>query len=375
MSERNLYYTRLGQSLQPKRLSWADMTEDAEEDGGRDLGMAELARGVYDLVQRSQLDINSPQTAFFHQTEDGTHVNIMVHPSMVVIGLTHRPSDSQREGGEASSEADDTPPPSPSPPSMIDEEEEEEKQPAVPPPAPVREPTPPPPNPNPFAILQEESQDDSEEECLLPKKTPEPKVEAKAVPQEEENHNNDEWTTVASKKKHAGAHKSFYFFRDEANSPFIDFVGVCSTFKEVEERSRKEMLSHAYCPADNQVYDFHRMDDRYVYRVFAPNPAYLTKFEKWESEHQTLDDRVFMVFRDQSKWKTWALLDSQVIGLAAVRDLVKRTRCEWSHAYDPESRWIYEFEFVPGKCFRQKQHPADADYVLRFDQMMSEDVQ
>jgi hypothetical protein len=332
--------TKFGKSLQPRRL-WSDMTDDDEDVTPceynidqtwkkAELTIDDLALIVEDAVQRCDVDMENPQTAFFLQTPGGVHVSILMTPGALIIHLTD-PVKLDPVAEDSDSRDDKLHPTPPAKPSVPVEPE------------------------NPYAALQE-VQDDEEP----------------AEQKDKEVEEDDGWSTVVKSKKPKAVDVKgdFYFFRDEANSAFIDFVEVLPSLKEVKHSAKYEKWSHAYCPSENLVYDYNRPGEG-PRKPFEPNSAYLHKFNQWQETRDVPDQRKFVLFANSSTWSNWTLVASNLVGLAAVRKLVKKENRPWMHAYDADSKVIYDF-VKDGYALIQRQSFADAAYYCKLDEAMKD---
>jgi chemotaxis protein histidine kinase CheA len=244
---------------------------------------------------------------------------------------------------------------------------------------------------NKFENLQEETTEEVNEEKViqLPSKPTSLPIKQLSVPPTPTapvtEQDSGDWSTVVSKKTKqtlkAKAAKSvldnedstYFFFQDEANSPFIDYVCILHNLNDVCEEAKKYKWSHAYCLDRNMVYDFSDIKHPGRHRNFLPNTAYLHKFEKWyqrfsDTGEAPYDGRFFYVFQEKSTWNEWKFL-GEYKGLAAVRKAVKDSKARWCHAYDPQNNDL--FNFTQEDYFSQKCTKAPEKYLERFEEFMN----
>ncbi len=309
-----LIETRMASDLLPSFLdqvksrqlsNWADESEAHDEISvllaQPKLTPQEFSKCLYELVQRFQVDLDSPQTAFYHQVKD-TYISFMIGKKQFMISMT---CDQQAEPQKPKSEVS----------SAVETKAE---------------------------LAQQIDEPASEDQ--------------KPMPEEEEaqvDKDSDGWETVgAPKRKSKPATvvvNPIYLFRDAGNSPLIDFVKTVNGMSQMVKEAKKLPWAHGFSPDENLVYDFHNCSRRGRYRVFAPNSVYLSKFANWMKNQKDVDQRCFAVFvevvSDDGKSDRKVLVDIRY-GLANVRQFVKRfclPRFQWAHAYCEEHDFVYDF--------------------------------
>jgi hypothetical protein len=177
-----------------------------------------------------------------------------------------------------------------------------------------------------------------------------------------------EWQSVRSKRKKQYSYKSdaneIYFFENEANANFMDFVSVLEGLDQFKTECRKYQLSHGYNISRNVVYDAHDKSRPGHFRCFIPNLAYLSKFDKWLTTKDTHEDtRQFHVFRENSTWPSWTHI-ADVYGSANVRKLIMNGTSKYGHAYCVETNDLLNFWLENN--FRQIESKAPGIYIERF---------
>lgn len=168
-----------------------------------------------------------------------------------------------------------------------------------------------------------------------------------------------------------GAHKPFYFFCNEANASFMDFVQKVQGLDALKTAAKAYRWAHGYQMDDHLVYDFHDPQHPGVFRRFVPNSAYMQRFQRWLDEfvahHERVpeDTRRFYVFRENSTWPKWTVLGTHT-GLAAVRQAVLCGGSEYGHAYCVDTNDLVNFWLNEGH-FRQQATKAPQKYLSRFE--------
>ena len=376
--------------------SWADRAEVDELLGKDRLSMEEFTKCLYELVMnRCELNLTGDKPVFFFKVND-TYIDIMIRDHMI-ISISSRP----KRDEDCTSDSD-----------FQEHEEHCTENPSDLSPAAIShdgcghavgnltllDSCPPPTveHDNVFATLapEETDQEDVPDSVPMSKLVPAEDVSdsvsmSKLVPAEEE----DGWHTVVSKKvrnSSKGAKvstvesvkdlKHIYFFRDEANSPFTEFVCQVYTVKDMVNLAKKEIWSHGYCMESNTVYDFNDCRRPGSYRCFTPNEAYMHHFSAWFSEYErnnfkseNKDSRRFHVFGEKSTWKEWKYL-GVAEGMAQVRKLVKDIIFDigWAHAYNIEENQLVNFMLDKDtNSLLQKQTEAPEKYLERFDMFLA----
>ena len=299
------------ESLTSKSLDWGQQADRFARCQAicqqSSITLEEFAEVLYDLIQKCEIDVNSDKTVFYYKVQD-TLIDIMFHKNLLISISTEKTRHS------------------------------------------------------PLSVTSNSSSEQSTESLIPLVPAERTEVAIDATPVEETKEDESEWTTVTSKRtrnlseiKQSRANirvalKTYYFFRDEANSPHIEFVTVVRSLPEVVALAKQERWSHAYCLEENRVYDFHRPEKPGVYRCFMlPNEAYMHKFQMWmdmsKGKPQLKDEREYFVMRESSAWKTWEFI-GKFTGLAAVRAELKQRLTKsaaWAHAFQPTSRTISNF--------------------------------
>jgi len=393
--------TTLLRSIQPKKL-WSDVMEEDELFQKEKLTLEEFAKCIYHLMHKCDLDLDSKTTKFFYKIKD-TYVDFLVRNYMVICLSKDKETNkdtfhsSSEEETEEETEEDlpvetqETRDEFTEQPKLeqIEQLELETVKPTVKPrsssfirnkPPKTTEPTTEHPvvTNNKFTLLDE----DHEVETIT-----EPPFQSIAMttkttitttpPRVEQIEEKSTWDTVVSKKQKKtqqacelveNENNPYVFFKDEANSAYIDYVGTFQNLNDVCEEAKKYKWSHAYCIPRNMVYDFSDRKHPGHYRHFIPNTAYLTKFQNWQKKHEETagldtDSREFFVFKEKSTWNTWEFLGT-IIGLSVVREFVKENNYQWSHAYNPENNDL--FDFMQEDYLVQKRRKAPQKYLTRF---------
>lgn len=391
--------------FQSSHLStWADRAEVDELLSKDQLSMEEFAKCLYELVMnRCELNLTGDKPVFFFKVND-TFIDIMIRDHMIIsisskkVGDNDKVSSSEEEEEEEgdydhqsesseNTETQETTVISTPPVSNVDrlgvtENVKEEKV--------VHD--------NVFASLGDEVEDTEEAGEEEEKSTFLPKEQVQSVPLQNlvpANIDDDgEWNTVVSKKvrnvsreikvktsESAKDLKHIYFFRDEANSPFADFVCQVYTVKDMVKLARTEIWSHGYCMESNTVYDFNDCRRPGSYRCFTPNEAYMHRFSAWFHEYEknnfkvdNKDHRKFHVFTEKSTWNEWQFL-GVAEGMAEVRRIVKDVIFEhrWAHAYNIQDNQLVNFMLdKETNSLLQKQTEAPEKYLERFDTFLAQ---
>jgi len=425
---------RLWKNLQPQKVrSWGDATDDEDEVEDLDqlwskshLSLEEFARCIHDLVGRCELDLDSGKTAYHYQVDD-TFVDMMFRNHLIVSvsRIKARESDSDHSDGEDRDQADEA--------EEEDDEEEDEEEYQSDEFEPVSDDSPaakpsllnrarlgehelreaaikrnlkdrrvdrekvhvPAPS---SGVQTRNAFDDLEEADYFEASNPLTEIKLCVSEDAVENSSpkpivsdildelDDEgWSTVVSKKtrrtlenkarvelvKEELEEMTFYFFRDDANCNFMDFVGLVSGVPDLIAAARKERWSHGYCLKKNLVYDFNNPDRPGEYRYFIPNTSYLHKFDHWFKVYEgndnqvPVDPRLFYVFRDNSTWDKWSFI-GKVTGMDFVRRKIKSMGLRWAHAYEPNRNDLFNFAIREGR-FSQKCSKAPDKYLERFE--------
>jgi hypothetical protein len=138
--------------------------------------------------------------------------------------------------------------------------------------------------------------------------------------------------------------KQFYVFSDNANSETIDFVSTTPDFKSGYDICIQYKHSHMVCVENELPIVFNFKGS--IFKQFNPTMKYLCKFSSWylllQSNELPDDKRSFYVFEEASSWKSFKFL-CILKGLLNVRNYIKKTKLNWSHAYCPETNMIYDF--------------------------------
>jgi len=207
--------------------------------------------------------------------------------------------------------------------------------------------------------------------------------EPEAVKESKENADDSGWETVKPKARKPNGKikstlvsqldlpRSIYVFRDEANSPFIDFIKRVNSVRQLLVTIKGEKWAHGYCQSENVVYDFYdpMKTRKGQYRVFHPNDVYLQKFNRWFQSQTNCDTREFYVFEESSSWDEWKYLIT-LQGLASVRAEIKkrlRNQAYWAHAYCMKTNELYNFKWNLDEPFMQKVSIAPSIYLERFE--------
>ena len=187
----------------------------------------------------------------------------------------------------------------------------------------------------------------------------------------------DGWETVKTKKHRPKQEfnkshvEEIFFFRDEANSPVIDFVGMVSNVRELVDKARNEKWAHGYCMYRNKVYDFNDYRRPGSYRTFdVPNTAYMHKFGVWRKEYEeaSQDTTEYFLFNEKSTWSEWTFI-GRVRGLINLRNMVKAriVNSIWMHAFTVTDNLLYNFMLNDKGSLLQKKSEAPFPYMKRFD--------
>jgi chemotaxis protein histidine kinase CheA len=195
-----------------------------------------------------------------------------------------------------------------------------------------------------------------------------------------------EWTTICSKKSQRQKKKTdqikihqeqqdnstFYFFRDDANSSFIEFVGMVKGLTKMKKLAEKEEWSHGYCIETSIVYDFNIPFKSHIYRSFHPNLLYLSKFTRWHNEYEASgkkiseDTKELHFFKQASTWHEWKYV-GKFNSLQSVRKIVKQKNWDWAHAYNIKDNDLYNFCRIENRL-SQKLSKAPVKYIQRFEE-------
>lgn len=365
-------------ALQAKKLSWADHMDSVEEAQNiceqENVTLEEFARLIHHVLPRCELD--TTKTAHHFQIGD-TFVDIMYRDHVLISVSKKRGPDpiaeddeddeeeATDEEGDEGDEEDET---------AVSEDEEDIK-----------------------AIEAElkvvaastaaiEQKEEVDEVLVMVPPPPLEETAAEVVPTPAAAAAEEGWTTVVSKRgRQVQAarnvldrldHKSFYFFANEANDHYMDFVGVVQGLDGLLSEAQKHRWSHGYHLEGNTVYDFNDATRPGLFRCFMPNTAYLHKFKVWFDEYEAqgeqvpVDTREFHVFRENSTWPVWTSL-GVVFGLSRVRRTVMNSGSEYGHAYCLETNDLANFWLTDGH-FRQSCHKAPLKYIDRFEKYCHE---
>jgi hypothetical protein len=389
--------------FQSSHLStWADRAEVDELFSKDQLSMEEFAKCLYELVMnRCELNLTGDKPVFFFKVND-TFIDIMIRDHMIISISSKKVGDNDKVSSSSSEEEEQEDYENHSESSKTSETPEKtvlsnvvgkvakvEEEKVV--------------HDNVFASLQNEVEDteevEEEEVEVVAKAVSPPKQtvqsELSAVRMEPVNEKDDgEWSTVVSKKVRNVSKeikvkpsestkdlKHIYFFRDEANSSFADFVCQLYTVKDMVKLARTEIWSHGYCMESNTVYDFNDCRRPGSYRCFTPNEAYMHRFSAWFHDYEknnfkaeNKDHRKFHVFTEKSTWNEWQFL-GVAEGMAEVRRIVKDVIFEhrWAHAYNIQDNELVNFVLdKETNSLLQKQTEAPEKYLERFDTFLAQ---
>ncbi len=321
-------------NLQAKKVkaSWADQMDEIhgmEELCRRDsITLEEFARLIHHILPKCELD--TTKTAHHFQIDD-TFVDLMYRDHVVIsVSKQHRRI---KDDSSTSSSDDDL--------TLSEDEETDEKS---------KDPV----EAIPTVIPSEAVSTDDGWQEVVTKKTKHRRAAQKFLEKE-------------------GA-KTFYFFSNEANANFMDFVGVVTGLDQLVESAKNEKWSHGYCVEENVVYDLNNPDKPGDFRFFIPNTAYLHKFSQWFEVYQQNNDTVppdqrdFYVFKENSTWPKWTFV-SFITGLPMVRRLVQTSGAEFGHAYCLDTNDLVNFQVKDGH-FHQQQSKAPGKYISRFQEFL-----
>lgn len=386
-------------ALRAKKLSWADHVDHTEQlqdiCSQPRLTLSQLAQVMHLLLARCELD--TTKTAHHFQIED-TFVDIMYRDHVLISVSKKRPAPQSATTlppvATASSGPDTEAEEEEEEETGAEAEEDEEEKAASDRGAEDDD------NSSASAWMSSPTEDDDDEETKTEvreadddeeerledwegptltdaAKTVLPLGEAAGLGEDDAN----AWQEVVSKRtrqirglRHNLARlndQTFYFFANEANVNYMDFVGLVQGVKGLLEAAQRYRWSHGYHLEGNTVYDFNDPAQPGVFRYFIPNTAYMHKFKVWfdaycAAGHRVPEDtRVFYVFRENSLWHKWTLL-GQLQGLSAVRQKLLSHDAQYGHAYCLETNDLANFWLKDGH-FLQQLKKAPAKYLTRFE--------
>lgn len=356
-------------ALRAKKLTWADHRDSLDQTvdlcSQESLSLSDFARLIHLLLPRCELD--TTKTAHHFQIDD-TFVDIM-YRDHVLISVSKRSAPEVNEEEETADE--DTEVTSEDEEEDDDEEEKDEKGDTIQTEA----------APVASATVATPPDEEEAEVCLAPPL--EDAVDTVLSPDEAkaDEQAGGAWTPVVSKRTRQAQsiranmarldNKTFYFFANEANVNYMDFVGMVQGLDGLLTEARKYKWSHGYHMENNTVYDFNDASRPGLFRYFIPNTAYLHKFKVWFEDFQAAGDKVpedtreFYVFRENSVWHKWTALDT-ITGLRAVRRAVLASGSDYGHAYCLDTNDLVNFWLDDGH-FRQSVTKAPVKYIQRFE--------
>lgn len=164
-------------------------------------------------------------------------------------------------------------------------------------------------------------------------------------PAEPADSSKDSWETVTSKNNKrrpviAEQELLYYVFRDAVNDPYLnDLIQVVPTLLEAQELAAKEPWAHIYCPKWNKAYDYRRGTKE---KEFKPDNRYHTKWDRFMANGVHDARGPFFVFSEgpesQYDWTKHQLrTEVSMNGVrAAVKKILLMKKNSWAHAYCPD---------------------------------------
>lgn len=168
----------------------------------------------------------------------------------------------------------------------------------------------------------------------------------------------------------------YYVFRDAVNDPYLnDLIQVVPSLVEAQELAAKEPWAHIYCPKWNKAYDYRRGTKE---KEFKPDNRYHTKWDRFISNGVRDARGTYHVFSEgpeaQYDWPKHQL--STEVSMNGVRAAVKKIlllkKNAWAHAYCPDTDELVIFCIDKQGRFMAKYTDGESipGYQTRFQSTM-----